>query len=523
MRNTLYAKASWSIIVAFTLFKVFYSGAFLLAPDEAYYWQWSRHLALGYHDHPPMLAWMIHFAGNLIGQTETAVRLPAVLSHAIASVYLFLIAARWVNAKAAFYTVVLAQSILGFNVAGLISTPDSPLLAGWAGACYHIARAYEDGAPGHWLTGGAWFGFGLLSKYTMILFPPLVFLFGLTSAQPRKQLARPWPYAGVLLGVLMFVPVILWNMDNGWSTFRHVAHKGGVDRTALLRLDFVLDFIGSQAALLSPLVFLLLILVWFSPFRKSSGLDTWIYKYLFFLSFPVVLTFTLLSLHTRVEGNWAAPGYLTAAVLIGGGLANRTAPGAAFKGHTASRKIWPWAVGTSCLLTGLIFVHAVWPILPIPIKWDRIAKETSGWSTLGQRVKAMQQTMPHPEKTFVFGLKYQTASQLAFYMPGQPETVSINRWTRPNAYDYWLGDEDLLGWDAVGVGSASEKSTQRLKQLFESVSTPERLDILRQAAPAVTGNDGTPVSSYYLYRAYGFKGGLKWIPENRSDVRAGQP
>jgi len=27
-----------------------------LAPDETYYWDWSRHLAGGYFDHPPMIA-----------------------------------------------------------------------------------------------------------------------------------------------------------------------------------------------------------------------------------------------------------------------------------------------------------------------------------------------------------------------------------------------------------------------------------------------------------------------------------
>jgi len=27
-----------------------------LHPDEAYYWEWSRHLAAGYFDHPPAIA-----------------------------------------------------------------------------------------------------------------------------------------------------------------------------------------------------------------------------------------------------------------------------------------------------------------------------------------------------------------------------------------------------------------------------------------------------------------------------------
>src|SRR5437763_9578145 len=47
--------------------------------DEAYYWMWSRHLAGGYYDHPPMVAFVIR-AGTLIaGDTELGVRLVSIL------------------------------------------------------------------------------------------------------------------------------------------------------------------------------------------------------------------------------------------------------------------------------------------------------------------------------------------------------------------------------------------------------------------------------------------------------------
>ena len=46
------------------------AGALLpLSADEAYYWLWSRHLAAGYYDHPPAIAFVIRAGTLLFGDT----------------------------------------------------------------------------------------------------------------------------------------------------------------------------------------------------------------------------------------------------------------------------------------------------------------------------------------------------------------------------------------------------------------------------------------------------------------------
>src|SRR5271156_5180295 len=47
--------------------------------DEAYYWTWSKHLAGGYYDHPPMVAIVIRLGTMIAGDTELGVRMVSVL------------------------------------------------------------------------------------------------------------------------------------------------------------------------------------------------------------------------------------------------------------------------------------------------------------------------------------------------------------------------------------------------------------------------------------------------------------
>jgi undecaprenyl-diphosphatase len=182
--------------------------------------------------------------------------------------------------------------------------------------------------------------------------------------------------------------------------------------------------------------------------------------------------------------------------------------------------VWPWAIGTSYLLTGLVLLQTAWPVLPLPVKLDRSATEVTGWDAVGLKAGEVRKAMPDPSRTFLFGLRYQIASELAFYIPGQPETVSINRWDRPNVYDYWWEDADLLGWDAVGV-SRSPDLAERLKEVFVRVEGPEEIPVYRSSSWPSQEADGEPVRLLYLYRGYDFKGGLRWHPRDTHDVRAG--
>jgi undecaprenyl-diphosphatase len=341
----------------------------------------------------------------------------------------------------------------------------------------------------------------------MLLFLPSLLLFLLASHQGRRALATPWPWLGLVAGLACFTPVVLWNADNGWATFRHVLYQGGLDNRYFFTLRFIGDFFGSQAALLSPVVFLFILAGWLSGWT-SKRLRPGDGPFLIWMSLTGFAVFVLLAFHVRIYGNWPAPAYLTALVLI----AALYSPGQA--GTTGKHhKIWNFGTGLAFITSAAIMVQLLYPVLPVKVDLDRAARETVGWDQVATAVDGVVKEMP--DNTFIFGLRYQFASELAFYMPGQPYTLSINRWSRPNVYDFWFDDKMVIGKDAVGI--IEDKNVAiLLSRIFKRVDPPEEIPIYRTSP--WFGRE--LVYTLYLVRCYGFRGGLRWQPRALHDIRA---
>jgi 4-amino-4-deoxy-L-arabinose transferase-like glycosyltransferase len=63
-----------AVVVGLVLLRLAAAAWTPLTFDEAYYWMWSKHLAGGYYDHPPMVAVVIRLGTMIAGDTEFGVR-----------------------------------------------------------------------------------------------------------------------------------------------------------------------------------------------------------------------------------------------------------------------------------------------------------------------------------------------------------------------------------------------------------------------------------------------------------------
>ena len=274
--------------------------------DEAYYWMWSKHLAGGYYDHPPAVAFVIRAGTMIAGDTELGVRLVSILlalpmSFAVYRAAAILFGGKRVAATAA----ILLNVTLMAAVGTLIVTPDAPLLVASSFVLFFLAKVLETGRGAWWLAVGAAVGAALLSKYTALFFGPAILIWLVAVPKLRRWLISPWPYLGGLVALAIFAPVILWNADHHWVSF---LKQFGRARIEDFRPAFIAELIPTQIAFATPLVFILgamglHALVWRNAgaFAARALINS--------MFWTIVVYFIWHSLHARVEANWFAPVY----------------------------------------------------------------------------------------------------------------------------------------------------------------------------------------------------------------------
>jgi len=296
--------------LSFLLFRLLYILLYPvdLSPEEAQYWDWSRHPDLSYYSKPPMVAYLNLLSTSLLGDTEIGVRVTPVLMAFLLSLLVFLFVRRLFGEGSALFASVVPNLFVGTAINSILMTTDAPFIFFWGITVMLIHLALERNTTGHWLLVGVFAGLSFLSKY------PAVFLFPLTLLClfliRRDLLPSPRPYLSLLPALVISSPVLIWNAERDFVSFRHVSSLA--DRgSSFPNLSTALEFLGGQLILLSVIPFIFLLQGWWRSFRIRDSAHIFLTVY----SLPVVLFFLVLSLRKEVYANWAGFGYFTGSVL----------------------------------------------------------------------------------------------------------------------------------------------------------------------------------------------------------------
>ena len=392
------------VLLALTVLRLVLAAYLPLAPDEDYYFLWSRHLQFGYFDHPPMVALWIKAGTAICGNTALGIRLLGPVSAALGSVLLWDAAEQLAPGRGVIAAALLNATLL-VGAGSIIITPDTPLLFFWTAGLAACARLIRSGNPRWWLAVGLAAGCMLLSKYTAPLFIAAVFLWLVTRAEGRRQLAAPWPWAAMVLALLIFAPNIAWNAGNHWASFlkqggREASFNPG--RAA----EFFAELVVAQTGLCTPLI-LALAATGLWRLRRDAAPGARLVLWLAVVPGAVLLEHVL---SDRVQSNWVAILYpsacLGAAMLPSGLLARWLRP----------------ALGVGLGFTAIAYVQALAAPVPLPAALDTPGQQLAGWRVVAQTAMAGQ-----PE--FVTSTDYATMSVLAVDgPPGVMVAAFPNKW-----------------------------------------------------------------------------------------------
>jgi dolichol-phosphate mannosyltransferase len=483
--------------------RLLYGGRVELMPEEAYYWNYARHLDIGYLDHPPMVAWLIGAGTAVLGDGEFGVRIGAMCCGVLASVFVYKLTRNLFDEPSGRVAVVLLQTLPFFFLTGMLMTPDAPLAAAWAGALYFLERALLGGRAAAWWGVGICFGIGLLSKYTIGLLGLSVLLFMAFDPRSRQALRRVEPYLAALLALAIFSPVIVWNARNEWASFAFQTSRRLAERP-----EFALHkLIASALVLLTPTGVAAVVSELGRGAADAQELEATAAhvrrrRFIRVTALVPVAAFVLFSFRHEVKLDWTGVPWIAAVPALAYGIV-RAGQGAYRGVRNGIQRAW---LPTILLLLVLYGVGLYDLTLGVPgLGYGRHAELVPiGWRELGNQVSAIAADAAKQtgEAPLIVGMdRYAIASELAFYAPDRNKSVSetssghlfgqvglmYERWFRPDGQQ---GRPLLLvAWNRDDLAAGGV------------VSRVQRLDPIREG---VLRRGNEIIRRYYYRFAYGY-------------------
>jgi hypothetical protein len=442
--------------------------------DELYYAACGEHLAWGYVDHAPLVAFASAFTRTLFGDSLSALRLLPALS-AAPKVFLAGWMARELGGHKfsqffAALLVLLAPIYLTFDNFFSMNAFE-PVF--WMASASIIIRIINGGSPRLWLLFGVVAGIGLLNKHSMLFFGSGLAV-GLLLTPARKQFARIEIWLGALIAFLIFLPNLLWEIHNGYPTIALLHTVIGSKYTTVAPRSFI----GEQFLLVNPLAApIWLAGLWFVLADKGGR------QYAFLGIAYVVVLLEMLALHGKIY--YLAPAYIM--LLAAGAVAWEQQVFSRAKGWLKP------AILTPLVISGIVAAPLAMPILPVAsavkyteffgvqdVKVENVPLDSLpqlfgdmfGWPEQVQAVSRAFRSLSPDDQSRATVLAYNYGEAGAIDYLGKPYALP-KAISGHNQYGYW-GPRGATGEIVIAIGFTKSRLDQSFAhvQPFETISPP---------------------------------------------------
>ena len=485
--------ALWALIAISTILRLVWAASLGAAYDEPYYFQYIQHPALGYFDHPPMVALVGAFGLTLTGDAFSVfgLRVGFIILFAGSTWLIARLTARFYGQKAGVLAALTLSASGYFGMAvGTIAQPDGPLLFFWLLTLDRLAVALDD--PDRllpWLGVGAAWGGAMLSKYHAVLLPVGALLHIIFWPQARRCLRKPGPYLAAAIGLMMFAPVIAWNATHDWASFLFQGGRASISHQ--LRLDELGATLGIEALYLFPWFWIALVVLLIKLIRRGPRAWDKHESFLMWQAAPALLLFHVIAAQRWIMPYWPLFGFIALMPLLGQAWAEGL--------KTRRRQLRRWIVAVAVfpiLLAALVSAQARFGLFedrqgrllgliapkhdmtPDTIYWDEVASELDRRGLLSE------------PRTFLFTDSWDRSAGLALATRGKARVACYN--IEPRSYGFWSRPEDWVGRDGIFVESVrAPGAISNYKWFFARYESIGSVRIVRR---------GVFIREVYLYR-----------------------
>ena len=410
-----------AVIAAMTVLRIAWAHLIELRTDEAYYWTWSKEHVLSYLDHPPMVAWFIRIGTAIFGDTNFGVRFAGLVAMLATQLLLADIVRRVTHDfRAVMIALLMTEAALYYGLLMAKVSPDVALIPFATAMVWALVRLAESGDGRWWLAAGVFGGLALLAKFTVVLLLPAILAFMLIPNWRGRWLRSPYPYASVLIAFALFLPVVIWNAQHDWASFRFQLVRATAMHQWSARTfgEFIALQFGLVGFVLLPVVLAAVAITARRGYRRSDPVAI-------LLSTAVIvplLYFLWKSMSLRVGDTWPMfiwpLGFAAAAVNLVAMQRER------WPHSFIDRSFW-WA--RVAIVTGVGFVVAVF-LYYVATPWNFIGRTDpvggeAGYEAVVSRAKA---ELENTGATWIATTDYRTYSMLRWFFGNRVPVVQIN-------------------------------------------------------------------------------------------------
>ena len=433
----------WTGLFVFFVLGILQAAFLGLHFDEAYYWLYSRNLAWGYFDHPPLMAVLI-FGGTKLFGGYLGVRFFFVLLSSVSFILLWDMVKPYSGSSLIFWLMVFSVGL--WIPYTFYAVPDGPLFF-FAILFLWLYKKYLQKPTWGIVFALAIAAAGLIySKYHGFLLLLFVFLSNWKLIKERKA------WVLVLMTLVLMIPHFLWQFENQFPTFRY--HLVDSHQTAY-KFDVTLNYLLGVILLTGPFLGWLFL---YSAFKyRTSGSWEKALKYVFI---GVFLFFFFVTFGGDIELHWPLIAYIPMFIL-------------AFA-YIIKNERWQKLVKKVGIIGFFVFlairIYLIVGASTCPV--DAI-RNMAGWKN---EMAILQKEAG--DRPVVFSESYQKASLYAFYTNRPYTTYALlSGFYKYSQFDLYPTENNIQGKDVLFVSMDSSLMKNNVKHIKGNIKNWYLCDI----------------------------------------------